>query len=191
MTLLKRIFAEKRSSVLPLAIAIVVNIAVYGLVVRPLAAKSAGTADRAAAAANALKAAERDAAAAQALVAGKTRADEELKTFYDKIIPADYPTARRMTQALVPSLARKSNVRYEAARYERPPLEKNSRLGHLKIRIVLQGNYDSVRRFIYALETAPEFIIIDDMSLAQSDPSKPLLLTLGLSTYYRLDVNGR
>jgi hypothetical protein len=191
MTLLKRIFSEKRSIVLPLAIAIVVNIGVYGLVVRPLAAKSAGTADRAAAAANALKAAERDAAAARALVTGKTRADEALRTFYDKVVPADYPTARRMTQALVPALAQKANVKYEAARYERVPLEKNSRLGQLRIRIILQGNYESVRRAIYALETAPEFVIIDDVSLAQNDLSKPLLLTLGLSTYYRLDVNGR
>src|SRR5216683_1475154 len=134
MTLIKRIFAEKRSIVLLLAIAIVVNIGVYLLVVRPLAAKSAGTADRATAAANALKAAERDAAAAQALVTGKTRADEELRTFYDKVIPADYPTARRMTQALVPALAQKANVKYESARYERGPVEKDSRLGQLKIR---------------------------------------------------------
>ncbi len=191
MTLLKQIFSEKRSIVMGLAIAIVVNISVYGLVVRPLAAKSAGTADRAAAAANALKAAERDAAAARALVTGKTRADEALRTFYDKVVPADYSTARRMTQALVPALAQKANVRYEAARYERVPLEKNSRLGQLRIRIILQGTYESVRRVIYALETAPEFVIIDDVSLAQNDLSKPLLLTLGLSTYYRLDVNGR
>jgi type II secretion system (T2SS) protein M len=191
MTLFKRIFAEKRAIVLPLGIAIIVNIGIYALVVHPLEAKSAGTGDRATAAANALTAAERDAAAGQALVTGKTRADEELRTFYDKVIPADYPTARRMTQALVPALAQKANVKYESARYERGPVEKDSRLGLLKIRIVLQGNYENVRRFIYALETAPEFVIIDDVSLAQNDLSKPLSLTLGLSTYYRLDVNGR
>jgi Tfp pilus assembly protein PilO len=96
-----------------------------------------------------------------------------------------------MTQALVPALAQKANIKYEAARYERAPLERSSLLGQLKIRIVLQGNYESVRRFIYAMETAPEFVIIDDVSLAQNDLSKPLLLTLGLSTYHRLDVNGR
>ena len=191
MKLFKRICVEKRSLVLPLAIAILLNILAYILVVRPLAAKSAGTADRAASAAAALTAAERDAAAGQALVTGKTRADEELRTFYDKVIPADYPTARRMTQALVPALAQKANVAYQAARYERAPLEKSSRLGQLKIRIVLQGSYDGVRRFIYALETAPEFVIIDDVSLAQNELSKPLLLTVGLSTYYRLDGNGR
>jgi len=37
---------------------------------------------------------------------------------------------------------------------------------------------------------SPEFVIIDDVTLAQDDPGKPLLLTLELSTYYRLESNG-
>jgi Tfp pilus assembly protein PilO len=175
----------------PLAIAIILNIAAYAIVVRPLAAKSAGTADRGAAAAKAFAAAERDAVAAQALVTGKTRADQELKTFYEKVVPADYRTARRMTSTMIPALARKANVKYEQGRYEIASLEKNARLGHLKVRIVLQGEYDAMRRFIYEVETAPEFVIIDDLALAQNDSAKPLTLTLGLATYYRLDGNGR
>ncbi len=58
MTLLKRILAEKRAFVLPLGLALLVNVAVYALVVYPLEAKSAGAAGRADAAARALKAAE-------------------------------------------------------------------------------------------------------------------------------------
>ena len=90
------------------------------------------------------------------------------------------------------ALGRKEQAAREGRRaVELLPPEKNSRLGHLKVRIVLQGSYDALRQFIYALETAPEFVIIDDMSLAQNDLTKPLSLTLGLSTYYRLDVNDR
>jgi len=33
-------------------------------------------------------------------------------------------------------------------------------------------------------------VIIDDVSLAQTDTSKPLTLQLELSTYYRLGANG-
>ena len=55
---------------------------------------------------------------------------------------------------------------------------------------MLQGDYEGIRRFIYALETAPEFVIIDDVSLAQAEANKPLTLTLELSTYYRLGDNG-
>jgi hypothetical protein len=191
VTLLRRIVDERRAIVLPLAIAVVLNAAAYALVVRPLANKSAGTIGRATTAANALAAAQRDAASARALVAGKSRADEELRTFYDKVVPADYSTARRMTSTLVPALTRKANVKYEQARYEIIAPDKNSRLGHLRVRIVLQGSYEGVRRFIYALETAPQFVIIDELALAQNDANKPLTLTLGLSTYYRLDANGR
>ena len=52
-----------------------------------------------------------------------------------------------------------------------------------------QGDYESFRQFIFALESAPEFVIIDDVTLAQSDASKPLTLTLELSTYFRLGAN--
>jgi len=190
VTLLKRILVEKRSLVIPLALAMAVNIALYGLVVRPLELKSLGAADRAAAAANALRDADREYAAARALVTGKSRADEELATFYDKVVPADLPAARRMTYATLPAIARKANVRYDQRRTEIDQPKKNARLGHLQIRMVLQGDYESVRRFIYALETAPEFVIIDDMTLAQTDPNKPLTLTIALSTYYRLASYG-
>jgi hypothetical protein len=40
------------------------------------------------------------------------------------------------------------------------------------------------------LETTPEFIIIDDLTLSESEANKPLNLTLELSTYYRLGANG-
>jgi len=54
---------------------------------------------------------------------------------------------------------------------------------------VLQGDYESFRQFIYELETSPEFVIIDDVTLTQTDPNKPLTLTLDLSTYYLLRPN--
>jgi Tfp pilus assembly protein PilO len=189
VTLLKRILIEKRRVVLPLVFAILANVAVYALVVRPLEIKSRGAVDRATAAANALRNAERDYAAAQALVSGKSRADQELATFYEQVVPADLPTARRMTYATLPALARRANLKYEQRRTDIEPPAKNARLGHLQIRMVLQGDYASVRRFIYGVETASEFIIIDDMSLAQNDPNKPVMLTLVLSTYYRLPTH--
>lgn len=190
MSLMHRIVAEKRSWIVPLAAGIVLNVAAYALVVRPLALRSAGAADRAAAASAGLKAAERDLAAARDLVSGKSEADQELSTFYDKVLPADLPSARRMTYAALPALARKSNVKYEQRRTEVEPMVKDQRLGHLHIRMVLQGDYENVRRFIYELETAPTFVIIDDVTLAQDDPAKPLTLTLELSTYYKLGANG-
>jgi len=186
MTFFKRILVEKRVWLIPLALGIVANIAVYLLVVYPLAVKSAGAEDRAAAATQALQAAERDLAGARNLVAGKTRAEQELSTFYDKVLPADLPSARRLTYATLPAVARKSNVKFVDRRSDVEPIKKDSQLGIFRIDTRWQGDYESLRRFIYELESAPAFVIIDNVALAQSDPGKPLELALKLSTYYRL-----
>ena len=190
MTLLKRILIEKRAVVFPLLFALLVNVAVYALVVYPLARRAAGAVDRAAKAAEALKAAERDQAAAQALVAGKARAEEELATFYDQVLPADYVSARRMTYTRLPALARKAKFGYESGSSEVDSSIKSSRIGRLQSRMVLQGDYESFRRFIYEVESSPEFLIIDSVTLAQAEAAKPLVATLEVSTYYRTRANG-
>lgn len=186
MTLWKRIVVEKRSLVIPLALGIIVNLAVYGLVVYPLGVKSAGAENRAAAAAEALKAAERDHGAARALVSGKSDAEQELATFFDKVLPVDLTAARRLTYGSLPALARRTNVRYQQSRYSPEESKRDARVGRLDIRMVLQGDYESLRQFIYELESSSEFVIIDDVTLTQNDPGKPLTLALELSTYYRL-----
>jgi hypothetical protein len=190
MTLWQRILHEKRALVIPLALGVLLNIGVYALVVYPLGVKSAGAADRAVAATQSLAGAERDFAAARNLVTGKIRAEQELATFYDKVLPADLPSARDLTYATLPALARKTNVRFVDRKVDVEPTKKDARLGVLKIRTQWQGDYESLRRFIYELESAPAFVIIDDMTLAQNDEAKPLVLTLRLSTYYRLGANG-
>ena len=78
MTLLQRVLREKRSIIVPLMVALLANIAVYALVVRPLGVRSATAADRARVAAERLKAAEADRDAARALVVGTTLAQQEL-----------------------------------------------------------------------------------------------------------------
>ena len=190
MTLWQRILREKRTLVIPLAVGVLLNVGVYALVVYPLGVKSAGAADRAAAASQSLTNAERELTAARNLVTGKTRAEQELATFYDKVLPADLPAARDLTYATLPALARKTNVKFVDRKVDVEPIKKDQRLGLLKIRTQWQGDYESLRRFIYELESAPAFVIIDDMTLAQNDETKPLVLTLQLSTYYRLGANG-
>src|SRR5262249_870355 len=99
VTLWRRILAEKRAAIVPLLLGLVANVVAYALWVYPLGVKSAGAQDRAAAAARGMQAAERDYEAARALVAGKSRAEQELSTFYDKVLPADQGSALRLTYA--------------------------------------------------------------------------------------------
>jgi hypothetical protein len=188
--LARRIFVEKRGLVIPILIGVLLNVFVYALVVYPLGVKSAGAANRAASAATSLTAAEQDFAAARALVAGKSRAEEELTTFYGKVLPTDQMAAVQLTYVPLPNIARKANVKVVGRRWAPDPLNKDSRLGRLHIIASLQGEYEAFRQFIYELETAPEFVIIDDVTLMQGEVGKPLTFTLELSTYYALNKNG-
>ena len=190
MTLAKRIFVEKRVLIIPVALGVVLNIAGHLFVVRPLAAKSAGVADRAIAAKQALTVAERDLASARALVTGTSRADEELATFYEQVLPPDQNSARRLTYLSLYHLARKMNVKFLDRKTEVEAPKRDARVGRWKIRTELQGDYENLRQFIYALESAPEFVIIDDVTLSQNDATKPLTLTIELSSYYRVDAHG-
>jgi len=187
--LFRRIVAENRTLVAILALALAANFLAYLLVVRPLEAKSTGAADRAVTAANGLRAAEREMAQAEALVKGKATADEELDAFYKKVLPSDMTAARRMTYASLPGLARKAGVQYEARTTSIENVDREGRLEKMSIRMILQGEYDNLRQFIYALEIAPEFVIIDDVTLVEGNGDEPLRLTIDLSTYYRLPPN--
>jgi hypothetical protein len=190
--LLKRILRENRSLVLTLAVAVVANVLGYFIVVRPLDMKSAGAADRAAAAATALKAAEQERVRAHALITAKARADEELSAFYQKVLPPDQTAARRMTYASLPALARRTDVRYEArtTAVDEGAVDQEARFGRMLIRMILDGDYENLREFVFELERSPEFLIIDDVTLVGDRAAEELMLTINLSTYYRLRPNG-
>lgn len=191
--LVKRIMAEKRGLVLPLAIALLVNLVAYAFIVRPRGVKAAGAADRAEAAAAQLRSAEREQAVARALVTGKARADEELSAFYDKVLPSNQEAARRMTYASLPELARKSGVTWARRTQDVEKSEqrtKDEKLQRLVISMVLQGSYEDFRQFIYSLESAPEFLIVDDVMLTEGKGNEPLTFIITMSTYFRSAGNG-
>ena len=190
MTLVRRIVIEKRPVLWPLAVGLLLNIAAYALIVRPKEMKVKSADVRSAAAAQALKAAERDLASARALVAGKSQAEEALSTFYNKVLPADFSAARRMTFTRLPDLAQRTNVMWASRTSEVERVQGDARLGRVHIRTIISGQYENVRQFIYELESAPEFVIIDNVTIGQTDVNKPLMFTLELSTYYRLGAHG-
>jgi hypothetical protein len=191
MKLARRVFLEKRRILVVLGAALLVNVGVYALVVYPLGVKSETAVARAANAAVVRHAAEAEMAAANALVSGKTSADQELSTFYQKVVPSGLDVARRLTYSRLPALARKTNVKFENRRSGLDPqAQKNSRLGRLQTQLVVEGDYESLRQFIYELENTPEFIIIDEVALGQGEANKPITLSLEVSTYYRLEPHG-
>lgn len=182
--MLRRVLIEQRRFLLPLAVLLAVNVIVYAAVVYPLDTRVADASRRSAEAQSALRSAQREFAAAQAVATGKERAESELKTFYQKVLPADVSAASRSTYLTLAQLARKTNLRI-TRRQAAPEALRESALDQLKIGITLEGTYEDIRRFIYELESTPAFVVIDQLAIAQGrDEGRPLVLSLGLSTYF-------
>lgn len=184
MSLLGRVIVEKRAVLVPIAVAIAGNLAAYGILVYPLQGRVSSGETRVFAAAGAQRLAEQDLAGARATQAGKQTAEVQLQKFYHQVLPGTPGDARKAAYLRLAQLGAESNLRYQRQTAEAAP-EKNSPLTKLHLILVLDGSYQDVRRFIHAVETAPEFLVIDNMVLTvRNEPNAPLVLTLAISTYF-------
>jgi Tfp pilus assembly protein PilO len=185
--LLRRVVADHRRIIYPLAAILLLNIVVFAAVVYPLAQRVANIEERDRAALIAHTQAQREYDAARGALTGKERASVELATFYKDVLPADLPGARRLTYLRLAQLAREAGLKYKTSAFDRDEVRGNSTLQRYRGSIELEGSYDNVRAFLYQLDTAPEFVVIDDVTLSQdSDERGALQLSMQLSTYYRL-----
>ena len=184
MALVRRVLAEHRRIVIPLSVALVVNVLAYGLIVYPLSQRVANVTQRDLAAEQALAQAKADYGQASGTLTGKARASTALTTFYNDVLPRDLSGARRLTYLRLAQLARESNLRFESGSYT-PKEERDSTLTRLEIELVLAGSYADIRTFIHALESSPEFVVIDNVELSEGAEGGNLAVTLQLSTYYR------
>lgn len=190
MTTARRVLREKRPLILPIAIALLVNVALYLMVVYPLAKKVDGGQRQSEAAVAALNAARRDFAAARATVAGKGQADQELQKFYTDVLPQDVSGARRITFFRIDQLAQQSGLRVDRQTSDPKP-QRDSSLVKFSYRASLSGDYRNIRRFIHELETAPEFLVLENLQLRQSDvEDRGLDVEVEIATYYRAGANG-
>ena len=190
MTLARRIFEEKRRLIYPLIVGVVLNAALYAAVVYPLTMKVAAGEQSAETAAIAVRDAQRDDESAKRTATGKVAADTELQKFYGTVLPPDQSAARRITSLEIYQLAAKSNVNYERAANE-VTQERDSTLGKLSTTVMLSGQYRDIRRFVYELETAPEFLILETVTLSQgADTSNALNVTVRVATYYQAGGDG-
>ena len=190
MTDVRRIVSEHGRAVWILAAALVLNVLLYLLVVRPLAERAASGEQEAAQATQELVAARRTFAAASGTVTGKQQADQELERFYGDVLPPDFSAARRTLYPHVDQLARGANLETGRSNFDRSP----GRLGPLQkltMTITLSGEYTNVRRFLHELETAPEFLVLESVTVTQAEGSgRGLNVTAQVATYYRSADDG-
>lgn len=187
MTVWQRVTTEKRHLLVPLAIGIIAIIVLYVVVMLPLGRQVANTERDERAAREQLVKARQDYNNAKATVTGKQQADSALQKFYKDVLPADQSVAQRLTFTRLTELARQANVKLEHGT-NAVTREKGSSLSKLTTRYTLTGNYPDVRRFIYSLETAPEFIVLENIGLSSANDqqsSRAVAMTLDIATYFR------
>jgi Tfp pilus assembly protein PilO len=186
----RRVLTEKRALIVPVVVGLLVNVALYLIVVYPLSKKVAGGQQQSEAAVTALNAARRDFAAARATVKGKGEADQELEKFYSDVLPPDVSGARRITFFRIDQLAQECGLRVERQTSDPKPL-RDSNLVKFTYRASLSGEYRNIRRFVHQLETAPEFLVLENLQLRQSEvENRGLNVDVEIATYYRAGVNG-
>jgi Tfp pilus assembly protein PilO len=181
---LARVLREHRAALLPLAVVLAVNVVVLVAVVLPLSQRVSSNEARAAAAERAQQSADVEFKQADALREGKARATTDLDTFYRQVLPGGVSAARRILELQLQQLANSHGVQFQRSSALEEEV-RDSSLNRLGYTMSFTGDWDDIRGFIYELETSPNFVIIDNILLAEAVQSGSLTLSLELSTYYR------
>jgi Tfp pilus assembly protein PilO len=166
---------------------IIANVLLYVVVVFPLGRQVTSAEAEARQQREQLHAARQDYNAARATVTGKQQADAALQKFYTDVLPSDSSVARKLTFTRLSQLARQANVQLESGQNAVKP-QKGSTLSKLTTTYTLTGDYRNVRQFIYSLETAPEFIVLENIGLtsaAEQQAKRGLAMMLEIATYFR------
>jgi hypothetical protein len=181
-----RIIADHRRALLPVAILLAINIVVLVAVVMPMRRSAESGTSQASESAAALNAAVADLKEAEAMRDGQAQASKDLDRFYGEVLPSNFAAARRMTGLKLAQLARAHDVSLQRGAATSDQL-RNSPLERMSVSYSLEGDWDDIRQLIYEIETGPDFLVIDNVSISEGEGGgAPLSLTLDISTYYRV-----
>jgi Tfp pilus assembly protein PilO len=193
VSLWRRVYLERRAVMLPILVLLIANVAMLALAVLPLAESVSGLqGDAQTATTNMWKARLVDRQAKDAR-ASKDRADQELKKFYVDILPANASGARKLISFLERTAA-ESGLQFQRSQLE-PSEVKDSQLERMSGKVTLVGDYQNIRKFLYTVETAQQFVVIERVGLSQaadlrSASSGRLEVTLDIATYYLASSTG-
>ena len=186
MSFWRHVLVDRRRLAVPLVILLAANIAVTAFLVLPLRQRVAAREQEALSAMADLAAARREDAQVRSARDGALAAESDLKHFHESVLPQGFDAAVQLTGFWLTRVAGVSGVQFQRGKYDPERLEEST-LERMTAKATLSGDYDGVRRFLHAVEEAPEFVIIDRIELAQpADQTEDRLeLLLDVSTYYR------
>jgi Tfp pilus assembly protein PilO len=180
-----RIFFEHRRAVVPLAVVFGISVLALIVLVLPLSQRVESAEQRAVAAERQLSRAEADYKQAEVLRAAKAKATADLDKFYQEVLPTNVGAARRILQLKLRQQAAAHGVQYTGGATIEEQLRDSSLL-RLTMTMTLIGSYENIRDFIYEIETSPEFVVIENLSLSEAPRGETgLEVSLAVATYYR------
>lgn len=188
MKIWRRAYEERRKVALPLLVFLLANVAILAFAVLPLQRSVAGNeSDALDATAKLGQARLENKRVADARVR-KEEADQELKKFYAEVLPGDRASSVRLVLFWVERAAREARVQFQTSQADQQELQ-DSRLQRIACHLTLRGDYQDIRRFLYNLETAQQFIIVEKVELAQQGQSQQnangfLEVGLDVATYF-------
>ena len=97
-----------------------------------------------------------------------------------------------MTNYLLKVAADESQIAYASGQWrpEKPDDERDARIIKMTAQITLKGGYAGIRKFLYKVETAEEFVIVEKVQVNQpggSATGNNLEVGLTVATYYLAD----
>ncbi|MEO8483375.1 MAG: GspMb/PilO family protein [Acidobacteriota bacterium] len=186
MSLWARVYEERRRVIVPLVILAAISVATLLLAVWPLQRSVTNSENAALEAMVGLANARRFERQAREAADSKRRADTELQAFYTDVLPRDFATATKTTTQWLQVAAREAGLEFKASHFDWDVV-RDSRLSRAFSTVTLVGKYPNIRRFLYAVETASEFIVIEKVSVAESTGQGSggnLEVSLGVATYF-------
>ena len=164
----RRIFDErKRVSSFRSLIALVANVAALVLAVLPLRTAVAVAESEATQATLQLGEARRQERAAQNAAREQGhRRPASCAGSTPRCCRAICPTAQKTMNLWVTEAARDAGLEFQGSQFDWGEV-RDSALSRASSRITLQGSYASIRRFLHAVETAEEFVVVESVELVQ------------------------
>ena len=194
MSIWRRIYFERRAVLLPLLLLFAANVVVLIAGVLPLAQSVSSLENESTGAALELLHARQLDKQARDTGASTRRADVELRKFYVDVLPGNAVAARKLMASLERT-ANETGLTFQRTQLEEASV-KDSRLERMSGKVTLVGDYANIRKFLYTVETAREFVIIERVALEQAADAKSatsgrLVVTLDVATYYVANTAGR
>jgi Tfp pilus assembly protein PilO len=189
MKLWSRVYHERRRIVLPLLVLLLANVVVLAVVIWPLQRRVQAASDADFQALTQMEDARREGREARMAQSRKDEVDVELAKFYKEILPRDLASAQVLTQLWLPQIARQNNVRFQQGTHRHAEV-RDSHLTKVTSEATLSGTYRDIRGFLHAVESAAQFVVIEEVQLgdsgtsAQMNPKGELEIAIKASTFF-------